>query len=396
MLVAVFLALAGGFTYMVTSNDGSGPAQSAEPAPPGAAAPARKADGAPKDAGPACSPAPLPQRAGSVLVVGLPEVKSSSDPLVRELVDLGIGGVLLTGGNVVSRNQVTSLVRDLRERSRRPLIVSTDEETGRVSSFAQLFGSSRSARRLAREETPSAVREEARDIGSNLAAMGIDLNLAPVADLDAGPFSGIVGDRSFSAEPAVASRFAMAFAAGMADAKVRSTVKHFPGHGPATGDDHTGRVTADATLAELKAHDLKPFADMIGAGVPVVMMANVDYAALDADLPASLSPKAYELLRRMGFRGVAITDSVGMGAVNQRWDVAEAAVASIKAGADGVLLTDGSMAKHQVRALVEAVRTGELDESRLNEAAARMTALAGGDPVAFACQAVELPALKTS
>jgi beta-N-acetylhexosaminidase len=341
----------------------------------------------------ACKPASLDDRVAQVLVVGLPDITDASDPVAQEVLKLGVGGVLLTGGNVVSRSQVTTLVRDLRRQSRHPIVVSTDEETGRVTSFGHLLGASRSARRIAREETPAAMRQEARELASSLSAMGVDLNLAPVADLDDGPYSGIIGDRSFSADPSVTSEFALAFAAGMADGKVRSTAKHFPGHGSATGDDHTGRVTAKATLEDLMATDVAPFGDLIKAGVPVVMMANVDYTALDSDLPASLSPKAYQLLRRMGFTGVAITDSVGMGAVNQRWDVAEAAVAAIKAGADGVLVTDGSMAKHQVRALIQAVNRGVLPEARLNQAAARMTALAGGDPMKFACQPVQLPSL---
>lgn len=392
VVLVTFLVAVSGVTWAVTSRGHSGP----KPVPlrsAGAFAP-QTVNGVTPSADPACRPAPIEQRAAEVLVVGLPDVHQSSDPVAQEVIALGVGGLLITGGNAVSQRQVSSLVHDLRSQSRHPLVVSTDEETGRVSSFIDLLGASRSARRLARESTPAEVRAAARQTASSLSAMGIDLNLAPVVDLDDGPYNGIIGDRSFSADPAVASEFALAFSEGMADGRVRTAAKHFPGHGPATGDDHTGRVTARVTLDSLATHDMKPFEEMIKAGIPVVMMANVDYAAIDPDVPASLSPKAYELLRRTGFRGVAMTDSVGMGAVNQRWDVAEAAVAAIKAGGDGVLLTDGSMAKYQVRALIDAVHSGELDENRLNQAAARMMALAGGDPMAFACQGVDLPSLQ--
>ena len=345
---------------------------------------------------PPCQPASLHDRAAQVLVVGLPEVTDPSDPLVTEVLDVGVGGVLLTDGNVQSRAQVTALVQDLRRRSRRPLVVSTDEETGRVRTFEAVLGSTPSARRLAREATAPAVRQRGRELGAALASLGIDLDLAPVADLDAGPYSGIVGDRSFSGDPAVATEYALAFAAGLTDGGVRATAKHFPGHGPAAGDDHTGRVTASASMAELTGTHVKPFAAMVGAGIPVVMMSNVDYAALDGDLPASLSPAAYRLLRETGFRGVALTDSVGMAAVNKRWDMAVAAVKAIAAGADGVLTTHGSFAKHMVHALVQAVQNGELSEARLNEAAARMAALAGGDPMAVACQEAVVPKLTTT
>ena len=383
ILVALFVALTA-FGAATLSGSGS---KEAKPA---------RAESRTGPTRPPCQPAPLHDRAAQVLVVGLPDVTDPSDPLVTEVLDQGVGGILLTDGNVQSRAQVTALVQDLRRRSRRPLVVSTDEETGRVRTFEAILGSTPSARRLANEATPPAVRQRGRELGTALASMGIDLDLAPVVDLDAGPYSGIIGDRSFSADPTVATEYALAFAAGLSDRGVRAAAKHFPGHGPAAGDDHTGRVTASASLAELNATHVKPFAAMVGAGIPVVMMSNVDYAALDRDLPASLSPAAYRLLRETGFRGVALTDSVGMAAVNKRWDMAVAAVKAVAAGADGVLTTHGSFAKHMVHALVEAVQNGELKEARLNEAAARMAALGGGDPMAVACQAAVVPKLATS
>jgi beta-N-acetylhexosaminidase len=343
-----------------------------------------------------CQPASLRDRAAQVLVVGLPDVTDATDPLVTEVLDVGVGGVLLTDGNVASRAQVATLVQDLRRRSRHPLVVSTDEETGRVRTFEGILGPTPSARRLAKEATPPAVRQRGQELGSALASMGIDLDLAPVADLDSGPYSGIIGDRSFSADPAVATQYALAFAAGLSDGGVRAAAKHFPGHGPAHGDDHTGRVTSSLSLADLNATHVRPFADMVGAGIPVVMMSNVDYAALDRDLPASVSPAAYRLLRDTGFRGVALTDSVGMAAVNLRWDPATAAVKAIEAGADGVLVTNGKFAREMVDSLEYAVQQGTLSEARLNEAAARMAALAGGDPMAVACQAAVMPELTTT
>jgi beta-N-acetylhexosaminidase len=138
-------------------------------------------------------------------------------------------------------------------------------------------------------------------------------------------------------------------------------------------------------MSELVARDLVPFQQLIDAGAPVVMMNHLDYAALDPDLPASLSPTAYALLRSMGFRGAAITDSLGMGAVNTRWDFPEAAVRAVAAGADGAFATDGRQAVRMRDALVTAVRSGRLPESRLDEAATRMAELAGADAHALTC-----------
>jgi beta-N-acetylhexosaminidase len=305
-----------------------------------------------------------------------------------------VGGVLITGGNVDTRAQITKLTADLKRAARHGLIVSTDEEPGRVTSFGHIIGTTSSARRLAATGTTEAMRALARDQATDLAAMGVTMDLAPVADLDAGPATGTIGDRSFSGDPAVAARYAYAYALGMVDKGIDPVIKHFPGRARAQGDDHLGRIVSDETMAELRENDLKPFADLVAKGAPVVMMSNVDYTAIEPNTPASLSAKAYSMLREMGFKGVAITDSIGMGAVNQRWDWSEAAVKAIASGADGVLSTDGKFARDMVHGLVVAVQQGELREARLNEAAARMIALAGGDPMAFACQTVQLPKLQ--
>jgi beta-N-acetylhexosaminidase len=360
--------------------------------PSGAAARPATSQVAPPSTSP-CRPAPLPDRAAQVLIAGLAGVTTSADPLVDDLVDVGVGGVFVSRANVRSGAQITALLGDVRARSHHPLVVATDEEGGRVSSFAPLFGPGPSARRQAGEHSTEEVRQLARQTGAQLAAAGVDLDLAPVADLDAGPSKATIGDRSFSADPAIASRYALAQAAGLADAGVRSAVKHFPGHGRSVGDPEVARSRVDAPLAALAAADLLPFGTLITAGVPVVMVNHVEYAAIDPGVPASLSPLSYKLLRDVGFRGVAITDSVGMGAVNSRWTVAEAAVKAVAAGADGVLVTEGHSAREMRDALVAAVQQGQLGEDRLDQAAARMAALGGVDPVALACQAAEVPRL---
>ncbi len=128
------------------------------------------------------------------------------------------------------------------------------------------------------------------------------------------------------------------------------------------------------------------------AGVPVVMLSHAAYDALEPKVPASLSPVAYALLRDLGFEGVAMTDSIGMGAIHRRWDYPEAAVLAVQAGADAVLATDGRHAAAMVDALVEAVEDGTLSEHRLDEAAARMLALKDLDPLLLTCgPPVEVP-----
>jgi beta-N-acetylhexosaminidase len=310
---------------------------------------------------PECRPAPLVERAARVLIMGLPEVTEPSDPLVDELLQLGVGGIFITSSNVETSDQVARLVESIRDRSPHPLLVSTDEEPGRVSTFLDLFGPTPSARRLAAERSPVEVREFARQIGVELAALGIDLNLAPVADVYGGPSRGVIGDRSFSSDPVTAYRYAFAYAAGLRDGGVLPLAKHFPGHGRSDDDSHERETeTVLTSLDELMATDIRPFQELIDDGIPVVMMNHVSYAVFEPDVPASLSPKAYGLLRSLGFEGVAITDSVGMAAVNLRYHPSDAAVAAIKAGADGVLMTDGRAAENMVEVLAPYAGTGRI------------------------------------
>lgn len=324
----------------------------------------------------ACAALSLERRAALTLVVGMPDVTDPDDPLVGELVDLGVGGVFLTGYNTESAGQVRALTERLRSGEGPAPLIATDEEWGRVSSFRDLFGATSSPRTLAATRSPTQVRAAARDLGAALADLGVDWNFAPVADVDGGPAGGVIGDRAFSAEPRAAGDYARAFARGLDSAGVIPTVKHFPGHGavPEDVDPHARTVESDVSPADLRAGHLPPFERLIADDVAVVMLGHVAYTALD-DLPASMSPRAYSMLRDLGFDGVAITDSIGMGAVHRRWDFPQATVRALRAGADAVLATDGNQATRMRDSIVTAVRTGRLDERRLDEAAARMLAL---------------------
>lgn len=334
---------------------------------------------------PACEPGPLDARAAQLVVVGLPDVVSADDPLVAELVDLGVGGVFLNDGNVVDTVQVQALTATLRASFDLPVLITTDEEAGRVSTFRHLIGATSSPRTLAATRSSEDVRTYAMELGQRLAELGLNSDLAPVADLDAGPAAGVIGDRSFSADPLLAAEHAAAFASGLADAGIIPVAKHFPGLGRADDDVHRSAAAIDAPLEELLATDIMPFVGLIEAGVPIVMTGHAVYDALDPEQPASLSPSVYALLRELGFKGVAMTDSIGMGAIHRRWDFPEATVAAVEAGADAVLATDGRQATDMVAALVRAVERGRLDESRLDEAAARMLALKGIDPAVLTC-----------
>lgn len=364
------------------SAGGSAPAAAS-----GATAESGRADASPAS----CRPAPLALRAAQTLVAGLRGVTEADDDLVEELGELGVGGILLVDSNVRNARQVRRLIRALRAASSLPLLVAADEETGRVTTFSAFLDRAPSPRQLAARRTPAEVRELAEDLGDSLRDLDVDMTLAPVADLDDGPWDGIIGDRSFSDEPDTAASYVIAFARGLSEAGVLPAVKHFPGHGRSATDSHLRLDVVDTPYREFARTDLVPFVRAIDAGTPVVMTSHVGYEFIDEDLPASLDPRAYELLRSLGFEGVAMTDSVGMGAVNRTWPFPEAAVRAVAAGADAVLVTTGRNAPEMVDALVRAVEDGDLPEARLNEAAARMLALKGVDPEPVTCTTVARP-----
>jgi beta-N-acetylhexosaminidase len=350
-----------------------------EPAAPGTPS------AAPAPTVPPCTPASLEQRAAQTLVVGMPGVRTGQEPLAQELMQMGVGGVLLQRPNIAGAEQVKALVGTLRAANEVPLLVTTDEEPGRVSAFRPILGKTSSARTLGSTQTPEQIQAFARRVGEGLAALGVDLDLAPVADLDAGDPGGIVGDRSFSPEPALATDAALAFSEGLREAGVLATVKHFPGHGLSAVDSHINFSRVDVGLEEIRGSHLAPFVAQIERGVPVVMLSHVGYGFLSGDKPASLDPKAYQLLRDLGFQGVAMTDALGMGAVNLTYPYPVAAVEAMAAGADALLATDGKQARAMRDAIVAAVRDGRIPESRVDEAAARMLVLKGADPRLLTC-----------
>jgi len=330
-----------------------------------------------------CQPAPLQDRAATVLAVGIHNATAAEAPVAASVASLGLGGVLLLGTNIVHADQARALIAGLRERSPRGLLVAVDEEGGRVSRLRPILGRTPSARTLGQRALAD-IATVAAERGGVLRDLGFDLVLAPVVDADGGPAGGAVGDRAFGTTPAEAGPRAAAFAEGVQRAGVAATAKHFPGQG-GLPDSHDGQVISETPLARLRADAIAAFGPVFDAGVGAVMMSHVTYRAL-GPLPASLEPAAYELLRSLGFGGVAITDAVGMEAIVEQWSLPEATVLALNAGADLVLATPGDKAAAMRDGLVAAVADGRLPESRLDEAAGRVLALRGEDPAAMVCR----------
>ena len=282
-----------------------------------------------------------------------------------------VGGIFV-GGNA-TRLLTGGRLDAVRAAAKLPVLVAVDEEGGRVQRIDALDGNLASARTLAATRSPEQVRSDGLRRGRQLAARGVTMDLAPVADVSAAAANTVIGDRSFSPDPTVVTRYAGAFADGLRDAGVVPVLKHFPGHGRANGDSHQGLVRTPP-LAELEKDDLRPYRDLLPQGMPVVMLGHLDVPGLTGGAPASLSPAAYRLLRgEYGYAGVAMTDDLGaMRAVSAKYSLPDAVVKALSAGADVALWSAPEPTAPILDRLEKATRSGELPESRIHESVTRI------------------------
>lgn len=309
------------------------------------------------------------------------EVPDWLDELIRQ----GLAGVTLFGRNVVVEHPVEALgalTAQLRRRNPR-LLVAIDEEGGDVTRMDRAVGSAfLGARSLGVIDDPEATRQSATLQAVRLAEVGVNVNFAPVADVDSEPDSPIVGSRSFSSDPARVGRHVAAAILGHLTLGVAPTAKHFPGHGATREDSHLVLPRVDADLETLQARELVPFRSAIAADVPLIMTGHLLVPALDPERPATLSRAVVTgLLReRLGFHGVVVSDGLDMHAISRGVGQPEGVVQALLAGVDLICIggdsTDADVVEQIVERVAGAVRTGRLPLARLEEAHGRVAALA--------------------
>jgi beta-N-acetylhexosaminidase len=267
------------------------------------------------------------------------------------------------------------------ERSGDRLLIAVDQEGGKVQRIGTPATRWPPMQRLAGLDDARAqdlARRMGAAMGRELAALGFDIDFAPVLDVHTNPANPIIGDRAFSAEPEAAARRALAFAAGLADAGLLASGKHFPGHGDTDQDSHFVLPRLRHGLDRLRQVELVPFARAAAAGVPMIMTAHVVFEALDPDIPATLSPRVLgDVLRgELAYRGLVVSDDLDMKAIADSIGVADAAVRAVEAGCDALLLCRDRA--NQDAAFEALVRAGEKTfamRGRIAEAAAAVRRL---------------------
>ena len=322
-----------------------------------------------------------PERLAGQVIVGR---YHGTDPAVPAALvrDLHLAGMSVTTENVVDADQVaatTSAIAQAHAADGRdwPAVVGVDQEGGVVAHLRGIatefpsFMTAGAAVAAQGKAGERAVTDAARATGLELRGLGFTWVFAPVADVTIGAADPTIGTRSPSTEPRVAARTVAAAVRGYDGAGLVSTTKHVPGHGSVTADSHETLPLLGRPLGELRRRDLPPFAAAIAAGAPAVMMGHLDVAALAPGVPSSQAPEVYDFLREdLGFEGVAITDSLGMGAaLTQDYP----AVRALRAGADLLLMPVDPSTTHQI--VADAIRSGEVARGRAEQAAARVVAL---------------------
>ena len=313
-------------------------------------------------------------RAGQLMMVAV--TGAGLRDAAADVARYGFGGVFIMGpvGDLGADD-----VAALDDAAPINLLVAVDEEGGDVQRLGAVLGTLPAPGRVAETMSPDAAQTLIAEHARKARALGINVVLAPVVDVRSPGAAGPIGDRAFGDDPAVVQQFGAAYVSGWQEAGILPVLKHFPGHGAATGDTHLGPAVVPA-MDLLRQRDLQPFVALVGAAPVGVMLAHVQVPGLTNGLPASLSPAAVEVLRtELGFDGLVFTDALNMNAVTASRSPAEAAGAAIAAGADVALLISVDDGAAALQAL-EAAIGDQVPETRVNEAMLRVLRQKGIDP----------------
>lgn len=320
---------------------------------------------------------------GQMMLVGFRGTAVGSDaPILKDIRERNLGGVILFDRdvqlqsperNIQSPDQVRALTSILQASARVPLFVAVDQEGGRVRRFREErgFAPGPSARAMG-QGSPAQTRQEGERTGRLLADLGVNLNFAPVADVDVNPDSPVIGrlERSFSADPDMVALHARAFCQGLLSQGVLPCLKHFPGHGSATEDSHLGLTDISKTWTPA---ELRPYEMLIPLQAsPLIMTGHLFLRQFDDAHPSTLSRAVLTglLRQRLGFEGVIVSDDMQMRAITSHYGLEEAVVLAVEAGVDVLVFGnnldyDPNIVPKAMDILVRAVESGRIPPERI-------------------------------
>ena len=317
------------------------------------------------------------------LFIGAPEqvlteadaIVSMDEALEEALTRYPLCGIILFAKNIQNPEQLTALNQALKNAEGIPMFLAVDEEGGPVARLGNHkafdLPTYKNAAAVGASGDPADALEMGRTIGGYLAEYGFNLNFAPVADVNTNPHNPVIGTRAFSDHPEMAARMAAAFAAGLREAGICATFKHFPGHGDTNQDSHTGLAVSCRSREELESCEWLPFRQ--ATFLDLVMTAHVALPEITGDMtPSTLSREVVTgiLREELMFEGLIITDAMNMGAIADTYSSGEAAVAALQAGCDIILMPENL--PEAFDAVLAALEVGTLSEDWLNDTVYRI------------------------
>jgi beta-N-acetylhexosaminidase len=322
----------------------------------------------------------LEEKVGQLVMAGIDGYEN--DDHARQLMEkYHVGGFILLKKNIRDAGQMLGLINSIKETNainKIPLFLSIDEEGGRVSRMPKEFAKMPASKKIGQLDNSQLSYQVGSIIGEELKSFGINMNFGPVLDINSNPKNPVIGDRAFGATAEIVTKSGIETMKGLHTQNIISVVKHFPGHGDTSVDSHIGLPTVNHGLERLNAFELLPFSAAIKNNVDAVMVAHILFPKIDPINPASFSPTIITdvLRQKMNFDGVVITDDMTMGAIINNYDIGEAAVKSINAGSDIVLVChDYAKEEAVIQAIQKAAETGAISADRIDQSVYRVLKL---------------------
>lgn len=305
-------------------------------------------------------------------ITGVEAVTAAGDTTKKALQAMPVGGILYSKPNLRSKDQVKTMLENTQSYSAIPLMFTCDEEGGRVNRLMSTVNTTMIGPMLDyKDQGEETAYNNARTIASDMSALGFNADMAPVADVWSNPENTVIGDRAYSDDFRQAAVLVASAVEGFHAGGAATALKHFPGHGDTSEDSHYGAVFITKTLEEIREKELLPFQAGIQADSDMVMIGHLILSDID-DQPAPFSHKIVtELLRQeLGFDGVIITDGLQMKAMTDFYSDGEIACSAVKAGVDMLLCPANP--EEAAAALEDAVKNGDITESRIEESVLRI------------------------
>ncbi|MBO9596267.1 MAG: beta-N-acetylhexosaminidase [Cohnella sp.] len=322
----------------------------------------------------------LEEKIGQMIMIGVEgtTMDQTAERLIRES---HAGGVIFYQSNFKQLGAAVKLVNDLKTANAKgaaPLLLAVDQEGGKINRMPADFEAIPDSQTVGKSNDASMAKALGGLLADELRAMGLNLNFAPVLDINSNPKNPVIGVRSFGNNPDLVAKMGVAEMQGLQEAGVIAAVKHFPGHGDTSVDSHRELPVVGKSLEELQKFEWVPFRSAIEGGAEVVMAAHILFPRIDNETPASLSKVIIgdQLRGTLGFNGVVITDEMTMGAIANNYGIVNGSLKAILAGSDIVMVAhDYAKMQSVFSKLLKSAKDGTLPKARIDESVRRILSL---------------------